>query len=199
MGIFQSIKAFVSKRADQAKNLVIRELKANTSPSRASLSLSLGVLVGFSPLYGLQTVLLLLLAFVLRLNRPLALLGGSTTPLPLVPFWVAAGIFTGKMVIPISVVKRSLDTGKTMFPLASLGHAAATAFTGIRRLLPAEMLVKIDRQSGQELLAGFVQWAIGCSVFAVICAVTTVIITYPLFKRLRSARKARDHIQGEKQ
>lgn len=188
MSIAERIKSGTVRHAKKIKDLVVRELKANTSPGKASLSLGLGVLVGFSPLYGLQTVLLLLLAFILRLNRPLALLGGSATPLPLVPFWVAAGIFTGKLVVPIATIKHFLAEGKTASTLSGLVRGTGDFYNVLRRILPADIIKKIDLQSGNELFAGVVQWAIGCCVFAVVCAILTVAITYPLFKRIRSAR-----------
>ena len=196
MGLsIQRVKAIAARHAKKIKDLVIRELKANTSPAKASFSLGLGVLVGFSPLYGLQTVLLLLLAFMLRLNRPLALLGGSMTPLPLVPFWIAAGVFTGRLVVPVATIRQLLDAGKaTMFV-----HAAGSLFAFLRHLLPAGVLNKIDNQSGNHLLAGIVQWAIGCCVFAAVCAILTVVITYPLFKRIQAARRESAQAQQEKQ
>lgn len=58
---------------------------------RIALAFALGVLVGFSPLLGLHTVLALLLAFVLRLNR-VALLVGAWVNLPwiMVPYYSLA-------------------------------------------------------------------------------------------------------------
>lgn len=193
--LIQRVKAGAARHAKKIKDLVIKELKANTSPAKASFSLGLGVLVGFSPLYGLQTLLLLLLAFILRLNRPLALLGGSTTPLPLVPFWIAAGIFTGRLVVPLATIRQLLDAGKATMPV----NAAGSLFAFFRHLLPAGALNKIDNQSGSLLLAGFVQWAIGCCVFATVCAIMAVVITYPLFKRIRTARRESAQAQQEKQ
>jgi uncharacterized protein (DUF2062 family) len=188
MDIVESIKTGAVRHAKKIGDLIVRELRANTSPGKASLSLGLGVLVGFSPLYGLQTVLLLLLAVVLRLNRPLALLGGSATPLPLVPFWIAAGIFTGKLVIPLSTVNQLLLADKAAIPLQVLVHGGRRVFAPFKHLLPAEIINKIDLQSGNQLAAGIIQWAIGSCVFAGVCAITTVIVTYPLFKRISASR-----------
>ncbi len=61
------------------------------TPQRTAAAFSLGVFLAFSPLLGLHTVLGILLAFVLRLNR-LAVLLGVWTNLPwfLVPYYAFA-------------------------------------------------------------------------------------------------------------
>jgi hypothetical protein len=56
-------------------------------------------------------------------------------------------------------------------------------------LLPAGVLLTINRQSDHLMLARVIQWAIGCCVFALVSALVTVGITYTLFKRLRAARQ----------
>jgi len=50
-------------------------LHIHDSPHRTASAFALGVLIGFSPLLGLHTVLALGLAFLLRLNRVAVLLG----------------------------------------------------------------------------------------------------------------------------
>ena len=48
---------------------------AKEPPSRVAAALALGIAISFSPFQGLHTVIALLLAFVLKLNKPDVLLG----------------------------------------------------------------------------------------------------------------------------
>jgi hypothetical protein len=50
-------------------------LHTHDSPRRTALAFALGVLIGFSPVLGLHTLIGLLLAFLLRLNRVAVLVG----------------------------------------------------------------------------------------------------------------------------
>ena len=60
-------------------------LHTGDTPERTALAFSLGVLIGFSPLLGIQTPVVLLIAVTCRLNR-LAMLAGAYANLP----WVIA-------------------------------------------------------------------------------------------------------------
>lgn len=65
-------------------------LHTGDTPERTAAAYSVGVLVGFSPLLGLHTLLSLVLAFAFRLNR-LAVLAGTYSNLPwfLGPYYAA--------------------------------------------------------------------------------------------------------------
>lgn len=169
----------------KCKKIIIYELQANATPLRASLSLGLGILIGFSPFYGLHIVILVPLAYLFRLNRPLSLLGVSTTVLPVVPFWVAAGIFTGKMTIPIKWCDRIVE----WFTGIVTGNGWIVSIeTLFRRLLPNALFEKLPLD-GHSFATGFVQWALGSCVLAIISALVTVVITYPVFLRISRMRK----------
>jgi uncharacterized protein (DUF2062 family) len=71
------------------------------SPHNAALSLSMGVFLGIFPIYGFQMILLMALTPVMRLNWPLAFLGVNVTFAPLMPFFIAAGVAVGKLVVPV--------------------------------------------------------------------------------------------------
>jgi uncharacterized protein (DUF2062 family) len=68
-----------------------REFRHNASPFGAALSVSTGVFMGLFPIHGFQIALLVPLAVLLRLNKPLAFLGVSISTAPLLPFWLATG------------------------------------------------------------------------------------------------------------
>ena len=194
MGLIRSTKALLGKYIQKAQSLVIRELYANASPLRASLSLALGILIGFSPFYGIHAVIVLPLAFLFRLNRPLVLLAVSTTILPFVPFWLAAGIFSGKLVLTLDKANSIVARCRNALPFDVFDRAADALVGFCRHLLPGHLFETILQGSSSSLMAKFVQWFIGCAVLAVVSAIATLCITYPIFLRLSALRQSR--LQG---
>jgi glycosyltransferase involved in cell wall biosynthesis len=99
--------------------LVKQEMKANATPRRAAASLALGVFMAISPLYGFQVLLVLLLSFLLHLNRPLSLIGVSISPPPLLPAYMAAAIFVGAWIVPVSA--NTMSTIPLLKPVMKYG------------------------------------------------------------------------------
>ena len=64
-------------------------LHTHDSPRRTALAYAVGVALGFSPFFGLHTVLALLVAFLFNLNR-VAIVVGAYTNLP----WFVAPYYT---------------------------------------------------------------------------------------------------------
>lgn len=173
---------------DRIKTVFTNELKANTSPLRASLSLAFGVLVGLSPFYGIHTIIVLVLAFMLRLNRPLALIASSITLLPFVPLWIAGGIFIGKIVVPVETAGCIIDFVKNLMTFEQFWSIVTGIAKFCKRFLPKDVFDKVDGEASHGVIDGFVQWLIGCSVFAVAGAVITFAICYYILLR-RAATK----------
>lgn len=146
--------------------MVIKELRANTSPFKASASLSTGVLMAIMPIHGFQVISLLILTFILRLNRPLALLGVTVSSAPLLPFWIASGLGVGKLFIPQST--------------------ADMLFTTCKNILPSQLLSFIEKSSMITFFQSFIQWFFGSIILAVICAIFVFISSYPLFHSFKS-------------
>ena len=78
------------------RSLLKQVLHLQESPQRTALAFAIGVFIGFSPVYGLHTVMVLLCAWVLGLNL-LALMVGAylNNPWTMVPilgatYWVGA-------------------------------------------------------------------------------------------------------------
>jgi uncharacterized protein (DUF2062 family) len=71
-------------------------LRINDTPERTSAAFAVGVIVGFSPLVGLHTVIGLALAFAFGLNR-VAVLAGVWLNLPwfMAPYYAGATILGG--------------------------------------------------------------------------------------------------------
>src|SRR3989304_1713743 len=78
------------------RSLLKRVLHLKESPQRTALAFAMGVFIGFSPAYGLHTVMVLFCTWALGLNF-LALMAGAFLHKPLTPvpilratYWVGA-------------------------------------------------------------------------------------------------------------
>jgi uncharacterized protein (DUF2062 family) len=148
--------------------LIKHELRAHRSPVKIALSLSAGVGMGLMPIHGLQVFSLLGLTFLLRLNRPVALVGVNISCAPFLPFWIAAGVGIGNALIPDSIA----------IPLAA----------GLEEHLPVFFLGWIESLPFEGVLTGFVKWFAGSTVLAVVCSLLTFITSLPLIKGLQYHR-----------
>jgi uncharacterized protein (DUF2062 family) len=173
------------------KTATLHELHANSSPLRAALSLALGILVGFCPLYGLHTPIVIALAFLFRLNRVLAVLAASTTILPFVPFWLAGGIFTGRLVVSLETARRLVSDLRTFFPDSMFDHIINSLFHLTKHFFTPGMIHRVVHGTHEKYLDEFVQWVIGCSVFAMVSSVVTFAVSFPLLTYLHNRRLKR--------
>lgn len=148
--------------------LVKHELRAHTSPEKVALSLATGVFMAIMPVHGFQVIILIALTCLFRLNRPLALVGVSVSSAPVLPFWIAAGIGVGNLVVPSSLSA----------PLA----AAAETY------LPQLVLEWVAKLPVQGVFEGVVIWFLGSIVLAALCGAATFGASYPLVKRLVERR-----------
>lgn len=69
------------------------------SPSRAAASVALGLFLGIAPLWGLQMTLAVLLAHLLDLSKPIALLATNVSFPLMIPFVCAASLFVGRLAL----------------------------------------------------------------------------------------------------
>lgn len=74
-------------------------LGSKDAPLKKSLSVALGVFIGLSPLWGLQTIIVLFLALVLKLNRTIAFAFSNISLPPFIPFIVYAGLKMGDVIL----------------------------------------------------------------------------------------------------
>ena len=70
------------------------------SPWRTALALAVGVFISFTPFWGFQTLLALLVATVCRLNRGVALLGTWLNLPWFAPFVYAGAVKLGALLLP---------------------------------------------------------------------------------------------------
>jgi len=86
-------------------------VRSHTSPSKASVSLGLGVFIGLTPLIGFHTLLVAAASFVLRLNALWMLAGSQVSLPPFLPFILIAGSWIGsKLLLVPGVVGLLLGT-----------------------------------------------------------------------------------------
>lgn len=85
--------------------VVLTLLKDRRSPARMSVSVAVGVFIGATPLYGLHSILVALIAVVFRLNFAAALMGSQVSLPPLAPFLIFGSISLGHLILGASVSK----------------------------------------------------------------------------------------------
>ena len=100
-------------RFPRARAWLEQLLHTHDTPQRTAAAYALGVFIGFSPFLGLHTVLGLVLAFALSLNRVAVLIGVySNLPWILVPYytlttWLGASIL--RLDVPPGVVEKLIE------------------------------------------------------------------------------------------
>lgn len=86
-------------------------LHSDDSPLKKALSMALGVFIGIAPFWGFQTILVLFLAYVLRLNKLIAFAFSNVSIPPAIPFIIFASLKTGMLLIP----GKEIDENATTF------------------------------------------------------------------------------------
>jgi uncharacterized protein len=76
------------------------QLELDDSPWRTALALAIGVFISFTPLWGVQTLLALLVATVCRLNRVVTVTGTWLNLPWFAPFIYAGAVKLGALLLP---------------------------------------------------------------------------------------------------
>ncbi|MCX7548914.1 DUF2062 domain-containing protein [Xanthomarina sp. F1114] len=71
----------------------------NDSPKKKALSIALGTFIGFSPLWGFHTFLVLTLAIFLKLNKAISFAFSNVSLPPFIPFIIYASLELGQWVL----------------------------------------------------------------------------------------------------
>ncbi|TYA52325.1 DUF2062 domain-containing protein [Formosa maritima] len=74
-------------------------LGSNDSPKKKALSIALGTFIGFSPLWGFHTFLVLTLAIFLKLNKAISFAFSNVSLPPFIPFIIFASLELGQWVL----------------------------------------------------------------------------------------------------
>ncbi len=74
-------------------------LHSEDSKSKKALSVALGVFIGLSPFWGFQTIIVLFLAFALRLNKLIAFAFSNISIPPMIPLIIYASLKIGSFIL----------------------------------------------------------------------------------------------------
>lgn len=74
-------------------------LGSNDSPKKKALSIALGTFIGFSPLWGFHTFLVITLSILLKLNKAISFAFSNVSLPPFIPFIIFASLELGQWVL----------------------------------------------------------------------------------------------------
>lgn len=133
-------------------------LRLDDPPWRIALALALGVFISCTPLYGLQTVLALVLATVLRLSKA-ATVAGTWLNLPwFAPFVYGAGLKIGARVLA-EIRNREPESLAILF-----GQPLRVSLHDLARVLPEVSLALVIGTTVVGLAAAGVTYVVALGV-----------------------------------
>lgn len=90
-------RKFVNNFRKKSFKRFIKEdvLESDGSNRTKAFSIALGVFIGLSPLWGFQTLLVISLSVLFKLNKVLAFVASNVSLPPFIPFIIAASLFLG--------------------------------------------------------------------------------------------------------
>jgi glycosyltransferase involved in cell wall biosynthesis len=100
------------KKKGVKKFLLENILHSQDSKLKKSLSIALGVFIGIAPLWGFQTIIVLSLAVLFRLNKAISFAFSNISFAPFIPFIIYGSLKTGSYFVP-SQTPLFLDTSMT--------------------------------------------------------------------------------------
>jgi glycosyltransferase involved in cell wall biosynthesis len=158
ISLFFTGTAFVKFNAKVSK-VFVSELKSNITPGKAAISFSLGIFFGIFPIYGFQTMAIILVATLARLNRPLALLGSQISVPPMWPIIFPAAVWLGSTFFPDGGI-RDMQAFLTLF---------------------SQDKSKFFLESGKCFILGSV-------ILAFLASIASLLIVYPVCRAFKKAR-----------
>ncbi|REE16976.1 glycosyltransferase involved in cell wall biosynthesis [Winogradskyella pacifica] len=72
---------------------------SNDSPQKKALSIALGVFIGISPLWGIQTITVIFLALLFKLNKTIAFVFSNVSLPPFIPFIILTSFQLGNFIL----------------------------------------------------------------------------------------------------
>ncbi len=74
-------------------------LQSNDSNLKKALSIALGIFIGIAPFWGFQTIIVLFLAVLLKLNKAIAFAFSNISLPPLIPFIIYGSLKLGQLIV----------------------------------------------------------------------------------------------------
>jgi uncharacterized protein (DUF2062 family) len=139
-------------------------LHLDDPPWRLALALALGVFISCTPLYGIQTLLALLLATLFRLNKAATVIGTWLNLPWFAPFVYGAGLKIGARVLA-EVRNREADSLAVLF-----GHPLRVSLHDLVGVLPEVSLALV----------------IGTTLVGVLAAGVTYVVALGMIRRRRA-------------
>lgn len=109
-------------------------LESGDSNAKKAFSIALGVFIGIAPLWGFQTILVLFLAYILRLNKLIAFAFSNISFPPVIPLIIYLSLQTGSLVVEGAVPIEKMTTMEaikqnlTQYLVGSILLAAVSSF-----------------------------------------------------------------------
>jgi uncharacterized protein (DUF2062 family) len=153
-------------------------LHTHDTPQRTAAAYALGVLLGFSPLLGLHTVLGLILAFALNLNRVAVLLGIYSNLPWILPAYYTLATAVGAAILHVKTQPRLLDKLTT-----TLGDWAWTW--------------EYFRQLAHALAPLGWAYALGSTLGAIVLAVVAYRVSLTMIEAHRRLQTHQQHTPGQ--
>lgn len=85
------------------KRFFIEDLFGTQNPSKKALSIALGVFIGLSPFWGFQTLIVIFLALIFKLNKTIAFVFSNISIPPFIPFILYASSKMGQYLLGIKL------------------------------------------------------------------------------------------------
>lgn len=129
-------------------------LESTDSKGKKSVSIALGVFIGISPFWGFQTILVIFLAVLLRLNKALAFAVSNISIPPMIPVILFLSLKVGALFIPgvvtLSALKEApfetIEASLMQYILGSFILASLTAILfGLGSYLVLSLSAKKDK------------------------------------------------------
>jgi uncharacterized protein (DUF2062 family) len=96
-----------------------------------ALSISCGLLVGVTPLYGLHTIIILFLASVFRLNKVISFLFTRISIPPIFPFIVATALYLGSPFVEKPTENKNMQFSFLFFKEHLVQYLIGTSLLGV--------------------------------------------------------------------
>ncbi|MDT7543158.1 MAG: uncharacterized protein QOE33_3062 [Acidobacteriota bacterium] len=148
-----------------------RLLAVDDPPERTALAFSVGVLIAFSPLLGLHTILATLVALLFRFNK-IAIYAGSFVNNPFTLFPIVGASYA----VGARLLNRPLRLPGVGWPLLTDPHPLTAAYW---------------QQLADHFWDILIPFSVGGFVLSVVCSLTAYPVTLK-FLRARANRKMKD-------